>query len=395
MKLFNTLTQSLEVFTPLDNTVRIYVCGVTPYDTTHLGHAFTYVSFDTLMRYLEYIGYSINYVQNVTDIDDDVLRKARQLGLSWDELGRRETDRFLRDMDALNVRRPTVYAKATEEIPNIIQLVQTLIERGFAYENAGCVFYNVSKDAEFGTMAQAIGLNDYQSMLTIANDRGNFPDDPRKQNPLDFVLWQAQAPGEPAWESPWGPGRPGWHIECSSMAMHFLGEQIDIHGGGADLAFPHHTCEIAQSEHATGKGPFSRFWMHTGMVYQDGEKMSKSLGNLTLVSNLLKEYSADAIRLLLQSHHYRYQWECFPEDLRIAADTAANLRQVREMVEHSPAGEDSMLRNRFHAAMDNDLNTTEATLLLRHASQEALKTHNQNLGSEVVRLARILGLTLA
>jgi L-cysteine:1D-myo-inositol 2-amino-2-deoxy-alpha-D-glucopyranoside ligase len=397
MKLFNTLTQSLDIFTPIENTVRIYVCGVTPYDTTHLGHAFTYVSFDTLMRYLEYKGYAINYVQNVTDIDDDVLRKAGELGFAWDELGRREMERFLRDMDMLNVRRPTVYAKATEEIPRIIQRVQTLVQKGFAYEHEGYVYYNVRKDPDFGTMAHAIGLNDYHSMLTIANERGNFPNDPRKHDPLDFVLWQAQAPAEPAWPSPWGPGRPGWHIECSSMSMHFLGEQIDIHGGGADLAFPHHTCEIAQSEHITGKAPFSRFWMHTGMVYQDGEKMSKSLGNLTLIANLLKEYSADTIRVLLQSHHYRYQWECFPEDLQIAATTAANLKQVREMVEHTPrlAGEDTMLRNRFHAAMDNDLNTTEAILLLRHAAQEALNDQDLNVGAEAVRLARVLGLVLA
>jgi L-cysteine:1D-myo-inositol 2-amino-2-deoxy-alpha-D-glucopyranoside ligase len=395
MKLFNTLTQSLEDFTPLEDTVRIYVCGITPYDTTHLGHAFTYVSFDTLIRYLEYKGYAVNYVQNVTDIDDDVLRKSREVGLEWDELGRIETERFLRDMDALNVHRPTVYAKATQEIPYIIELVLTLVEKGFAYEREGYVYYSVKKDPDFGVMARAVGLNDYRSMLTIANERGNFPDDPRKEDPLDFVLWQAQAPGEPAWNSPWGPGRPGWHVECSSMAMHFLGEQIDIHGGGADLAFPHHTCEIAQSERATGKVPFSRFWMHIGMVYQDGEKMSKSLGNLMLVGNLLKEYSADAIRLLLQSHHYRYQWECFPDDLRIAADTAASLRRVRAMLEDTLSGEDVMLRNRFHAAMDNDLNTTEAVLLLRHAAQQALGSHNLDTGAETVRLAHVLGLTLA
>src|SRR5437764_7330903 len=219
MKLFNTLTQSLEDFTPIENTVRIYVCGITPYDTTHLGHAFTYVSFDTLIHYLEYKGYTVNYVQNVTDIDDDVLRKARELGMEWDALGVRETERFLGDMDALNVRRPTVYAKATLEIPYIIELVLALVEKGFAYEREGYVYYSVRKDPNFGVMAQAVGLNDYQSMLAIANERGNFPDDPRKDDPLDFVLWQAQAPGEPAWNSPWGAGRPGWHIECSSMAM--------------------------------------------------------------------------------------------------------------------------------------------------------------------------------
>jgi L-cysteine:1D-myo-inositol 2-amino-2-deoxy-alpha-D-glucopyranoside ligase len=394
MKLFNTLTQSLEVFTPLENVVRIYVCGITPYDTTHLGHAFTYVSFDTLVRYLEYKGYGVNYVQNVTDIDDDILRKAREVGLLWDELGRLETERFLSDMDALNVRRPTVYARATWEIPYIIELALRLVEEGLAYEREGYVYYNVRKDPGFGSMAQAIGLNDYQSMLTVANEHGNFPNDPRKDDPLDFVLWQSQAPGEPAWNSPWGPGRPGWHIECSSMAMHFLGEQIDIHGGGADLAFPHHACELVQAEHVTGKAPFSRLWMHTGLIYQDGQKMSKSLGNLTLVGDLLKEYSPDAIRLLLQSHHYRYSWECFPEDLRIAARRATNLQQVRAMLEHTQSGEDTMLRNRFHAVMDNDLNTTEAVLLLHQAAQEALDSRNLALAAEVVRLARVLGLTL-
>ncbi|MGH2508595.1 MAG: class I tRNA ligase family protein, partial [Ktedonobacteraceae bacterium] len=223
MKLFNTLTQSLETFTPIDNTVNVYVCGITPYDTTHLGHAFLYVSFDALMRYLRSRGYAVKYVQNVTDIDDDVLRKARQLGMAWDELGKRETERFLKDMDALNVYRPDVYAKATEQMPMIIEIVQTLIERGLAYESAGCVFFSVKKDAQFGQLAQAVGLRDYDAMLKIANERGNSPDDTRKKDPLDFVLWQAQAPGEPAWESPWGLGRPGWHIECSAMAMRYLG----------------------------------------------------------------------------------------------------------------------------------------------------------------------------
>lgn len=395
MKLFNTLTQSLEVFAPLNDTVRIYVCGVTPYDTTHLGHAFTYVSFDALIRYLEYQGYPVRYVQNVTDIDDDVLRKAREVGLAWDELGRRETKRFLDDMDALNVRRPDVYAQATDEIPGIIEMVCVLLKHGFAYESAGCVYYDVRNDPGFGSMAQAVGLKDYQAMLTIANERGNFPDDRRKRDPLDFVLWQAQAPGEPCWESPWGPGRPGWHIECSAMSMHYLGDQIDIHGGGADLIFPHHTCEIAQSEHYSGKAPFCRCWMHTGMVYQDGEKMSKSLGNLTLVSNLLKEYSANAIRLLLLSHHYRYAWECFPEDLHIAQETANRLQRVRDLVGDTAEGEDSMLRHRFIAAMDNDLNTVDAVLLLRHAASEAVDSRNLEQGAEVLRLSRILGLTFS
>ena len=394
MKLFNTLTQSLEEFVPIDNTVRIYVCGVTPYDTTHLGHAFTYVSFDTLMRYLEYTGCKVKYVQNVTDIDDDILRKAREVGMAWDELGRRETERYLRDMDALNVRRPDVYAYASEETPTMIEIIQVLLAKGLAYENGGSVYYSVKRDPEFGGMARAIGLNDYHAMLTIANERGNFPDDPRKRDPLDFVLWQAQAPGEPAWPSPWGPGRPGWHIECSAMSMRYLGPQLDIHGGGEDLAFPHHTCEIAQSEHFTGKAPFSRFWVHTGMVHQDGEKMSKSLGNLTLVSDLLKDYSADAIRVTLLSHLYRCPWECFPEDLQVATELVARLQQVRTLVGERSDGQDSVLSGRFHAAMKNDLNTPEALLLLHRAAETMLANHDINTGAEILRLARILGLRI-
>ena len=393
MKLFNTLTQSLETFVPLeDKKVRIYVCGVTPYDTTHLGHAFTYVSFDTLIRYLEFLGYTVNYVQNVTDIDDDVLRKARELGMAWDTLGKRETERFLNDMDALNVRRPNVYARATAEIPTMLEIIQTLLAQGIAYENQGNVYYNVKRDPGFGIMARAIGLNDYQSMLTIANERGNFPDDPHKKDPLDFVLWQAQAPGEPAWPSPWGPGRPGWHIECSAMSLRYLGEQLDIHGGGADLTFPHHTCEIAQSEHFTGKAPFSRFWMHTGMVHQDGEKMSKSLGNLTLVSNLLKDYSADAIRVVLLQHHYRYPWECFPDDLQVATETVELFQQVRRIVGDQVNGEDCLLHDRFKAAMDNDLNTPQAVFLLRQAAETVVANHDLNTGSEILKLTRVLGL---
>jgi cysteinyl-tRNA synthetase len=393
MKLFNTLTQSLEEFAPLeDNTVRIYVCGITPYDTTHLGHAFTYVSFDTFMRYLESRGYTVNYVQNVTDIDDDILRKAREMGISWDELGRRETERYLSDMDALNVRRPDVYPRATQETPMMIEIIQTLLTQGYAYESGGSVYYSVQQDPDFGIMARAIGLNDYSAMLTIANERGNFPDDPRKKDPLDFVLWQAQAPGESAWSSPWGPGRPGWHIECSAMSIRYLGPQIDIHGGGADLAFPHHTCEIAQSEHFTGKAPFSRFWMHTGMVHQDGEKMSKSLGNLTLVSNLLKDYSADAIRVTLLNHHYRYPWECFSEDLQVATETLGLFQQVRTLAREQVDGIDSLLRGRFMAAMENDLNTPEALLLLRQAAEAFVANHDVNTGAEILRLVRVLGL---
>ena len=393
MKLFNTLTQSLEDFVPLnDKKVTMYVCGVTPYDTTHLGHAFTYVTFDTLRRYLDFRGYAVSYVQNVTNIDDDILRKAREVGMAWDELGNRETEQYLRDMDILNVQRPTVYARATDEIPGMVEIIQSLLANGYAYESGGNVYFSVRKDHDFGIMARAIGLNDYAAMLTIANERGNYPDDTRKKDPLDFVLWQAQAPGEPAWPSPWGPGRPGWHIECSAMSMRYLGPQIDIHGGGADLTFPHHTCEIAQSEHFTGKAPFVRYWMHTGMVYQEGEKMSKSLGNLTLVRNLIKDYSADAIRTVLLNHHYRYPWECFPQDLEGATETVELFQQVRTIVGKQPQDGDELLLDRFKAAMDNDLNTPQALLLLRQASETVIANHDKNTGAEILKLTTVLGL---
>lgn len=392
MKLFNTLTQTLEDFVPIENTVRVYVCGVTPYDTTHLGHAFVYISFDTLMRYLSARGRNIKYVQNVTNIDDDILRKSRELGLTWEELGNRETARFLNDMDSLNVRRPDVYTPATDQIPTIIEMAQTLIKEGYAYESAGCIYFSVKKDQEFGQMARATGLNSYEAMLNTANERGNFPDDTRKKDPLDFVLWQAQAPGEPAWESPWGPGRPGWHIECSASIIRYLGPQIDIHGGGADLAFPHHTCEIAQSEHFTGKAPFVRCWMHIGMVYQDGEKMSKSLGNLTLVSNLLKAYSADAIRVTLLNHHYRSAWECTQSDLDLANHRVGLFQQVRALVGTESVGEDNLLYGQFTAAMDNDLNTPEVLRLLESAAEEVISGHNRDTGAELLRLVGILGL---
>lgn len=392
MKLFNTMTQSVEPFTPRTDTTRIYVCGVTPYDTTHLGHAFTFASFDTLIRYLKSQGQQVKYVQNVTDIDDDVLRKARELGMSWDELGRQETARYLRDMDALNVARPDVYAKATEEVPAIIEIIERLLAEGYAYVSQGCVFYSVDKDPEFGGLARAIGLNTYQEMLEVANERGNFPDDRRKKDPLDFVLWQKQAPGEPAWESPWGPGRPGWHVECSAMVLHYLGSQIDIHGGGYDLAFPHHTCEIAQSEHATGDRPLSQVWMHVAMVFQDGEKMSKSLGNLTLVSNLLKEYSPDAIRWMLLGHHYRSSWEYKVEELVAATGLIDRFAYLRQLVGREHAGEDLVLRAAFDRAMQEDLDTPSALYTLAHALEQAIESQNLQTGAEALRLARVLGL---
>ena len=276
MKLYNTLSKKVEIFLPRGDEVSIYVCGITPYDTTHLGHAFTYTSVDILIRYLESKDLSVRYAQNVTDIDDDILRKAKEVGEDWLAVGNRWTMHYIEDMQALNVRAPDFYPRATDAIPEIVEWVQNLLEAGVAYESGGNVYYDVNAWSDFGELS-AIPRSE---MLPIANERGNHPDDPAKYNPLDFVLWQAMAPGEPSWESPWGPGRPGWHIECSTLSTKYLGETIDIHSGGADLCFPHHECEIAQVEPVTSELPFVRYWMHTAMVYHDGDKMIKSLGNL-------------------------------------------------------------------------------------------------------------------
>src|SRR5215469_2027322 len=338
MRLFNTLSQRIEPLDMRDQQVSLYVCGITPYDTTHLGHAFVNVIYDSLVRYLRWRGATVRYVQNVTDIDDDILRKARETGIAWDELGTRETERYMRDLRALNVAMPDYYVHASAETAAMTAMIETLLAKDLAYVRDGWVYYSVARDPDFGKLADAGGYMGYEHWLATANERGNFPDDPRKQDPLDFVLWQAQQPGEPAWPSPWGPGRPGWHIECSAMSTKYLGTQVAIHGGGSDLVFPHHTCEIAQSEHATGTAPFVRTWMHCAMVELDGVKMSKSLGNLILVRDLLREYSPDAVRILLLRHHYREPWSYSTEDMRASADLAGRLACARSRAVDGAAG---------------------------------------------------------
>ncbi len=413
MQLFNTMTRKKEDFVPAGEVVKVYVCGVTPYDTTHLGHAFVYVTFDTLHRYLEWRGLNVRYVQNVTDIDDDILRKAPQVGLTWDELGRRETERFLEDMAALNVRMPDVYAKATEEMPRMIELIEKLLSGGFAYVREGNVYFSVKSDPSFGRLAEAAGYEGYDCWLATANERGNYPDDPLKDDPLDFVLWQAQKPGEPAWSSPWGPGRPGWHIECSAMSTRYLGDQLDIHGGGADLAFPHHTCEIAQSENATGARPFTRYWLHVGMVRLAGEKMSKSLGNLILVRHLLGAYAPNTVRLLLLGHHYRESWEYQEEDALRAAQLATKLyaaasprvvgkkEQTADAQDDERAGADvaEKARSQFIASLEDDLDTPMALNTLAALADFILLARQQKREEPAAvrmlrELAGVLGLRL-
>lgn len=367
MKLYNALSQTLENFAPSGDEVTVYVCGITPYDTTHLGHAFTYTMFDILIRYLEYQGHAINYVQNVTDIDDDILRKAGKVGKDWQALGDRWTAHFIRDMITLNVRPPDHFPRATDVIPEIVQTVRHLIEANYAYEADGNVYFDIDAWPEYGKLS---GLPSDQ-MLPIANERGNRPDDPHKNDPLDFVLWQAQTPGEPAWESPWGLGRPGWHIECSTMATNILGNTIDIHGGGADLIFPHHESEIVQSEGATGEKPFVRFWMHTAMVRHEGEKMSKSLGNLVMIRDLIKEWPADSLRIYLGSYHYRQSWEYDADELAQAHHLAQKIKNAITISGGSgPELDPSSAKTAFEAALDDDLDTpTAQTVLSQLAGQ--------------------------
>ncbi len=370
MRLYNALTRQKESFENLGNSVSLYVCGITPYDTTHIGHGFTYASFDILIRYLEYLGFQVQYAQNVTDIDDDILRRAKKDGDDWWDLGNRWTVHFIDDNMDLNLRAPDYFPRATDVIDEIITAVQALLDVGVAYVEAGNVYFHIAADPDYGKLSQLSLVE----MLPIANERGNNPGDSLKKAPLDFVLWQAQSPGEPAWDSPWGPGRPGWHIECSTMSAKYLGQPIDIHGGGADLIFPHHESEIAQAECATGQDPFSRFWMHIAMVYYQSEKMSKSLGNLVMIRDLLEEgRPADAIRLYLANHHYRDEWSYEEAELDAAVLLAAKFKETVMLVGGSDDKVDpAVAEAAFGTAMDDDLDTPTAVNALEQMADTIL-----------------------
>jgi len=396
MYLYNTRTKKVEPFPLPAQPITLYVCGITPYDTTHLGHAFTYVVNDTLIRYLEFLGHTVRYVQNVTDIDDDILRKAGEVGEDWRSLGNRWTAHFIEDLTALNVRPPDFFPRATDVIPQIITGVEKLLNMGVAYVSGGNVYYQVAKWADFGKLS---GLSPAEQ-LPVANERGNQPDDPHKRHPLDFVLWQAQRAGEPAWASPWGAGRPGWHMECSAMATHFLGETIDVHSGGSDLLFPHHECEVAQAEPITGKRPFVRSWFHVAMVRHQGEKMSKSLGNLVMVRDLLQRFSPDSLRLYLAQHHYRTAWNFNEKRLQAAAALAEQVQMAAQAV----GGEGQVLdvtplHYEFNEAMRNDLDTPTALDLLVTIAEHirtsaAAGWHVEAAQTTLSKLGQILGLRL-
>jgi L-cysteine:1D-myo-inositol 2-amino-2-deoxy-alpha-D-glucopyranoside ligase len=345
LRLFDTAKRAIVPFEP-GPVVTMYTCGITPYDATHLGHAAAYLGYDILQRRLRDRGHETRCVRNVTDVDDDLLRKSKEVGMHYLDLAAAETARFDEDMIALEMIPSWSEPRATSAIAEIRSFIGELIDRGNAYVVDGSVYFDISTFDRFG---QVSGY-DRETMLTYAAERGGNINDPKKRDPLDFVLWQPSADGEPAWESLWGPGRPGWHIECSALAMRDLGETIDLHGGGSDLIFPHHECEAAQSEAATGQ-PFVRHWMHQAMVRMDGEKMSKSLGNLVFVSELRKEYDTRAIRLGVVAHHYRTEWEW--NDHLMPAAAARLERWIK-------AGPGEGALDEVRRALDDDLDTPAA-----------------------------------
>lgn len=303
MRLFDTARREVVPFTP-GETVLMYTCGITPYDATHLGHAATFLVYDVLQRRLIDLGHTVKCVRNVTDVDDPLFAKARELGVHYLDLAAGEEARFNRDMEALEALPVFSTPRASSAIPDIRGFIGMVLDRGYAYAVDGSVYFDISKFPSFG------GVSHYseEQMIDFARQRGGNVDDPNKRHPLDFVLWHPSAADEPAWDTMWGAGRPGWHIECSALALRELGTTIDLHGGGSDLIFPHHECERAQSEAATGE-PFVRHWMHVAMVYMDGHKMSKSLGNLVFVDKLRTQFDPRSIRLGVIEHHYRTEWE--------------------------------------------------------------------------------------
>lgn len=381
MKIYNSLTKKVEDFIPLNpKKITMYVCGITPYDTTHLGHAFTYIFFDALQRYLKFKGYQVTYTQNVTDINDrdkDILERARLQNISWEKLAQFWTKKFLKDMSDLNWTKPTNYLFASKEISSMINIIKALVNKGLAYRVNGSVYLDISKFPQFGKLS---GFSKTK-MLKVAKDFEEDLDCPDKKQSLDITLWRGTLASHlssgnvnhiPSFPSPFGPGRPGWHIECSAMSTHTLGNQIDIHGGGVDLIFPHHEAEIAQSEGATGKSPFVKYWIHTSTVFYKGQKMSKSKGNLVLVSDLLKKYSPNAIRWLLLSNSWRLPWEYKEEDLQKAQQKVDIIE--KPPTSHPGGGIRGEIDQEFLSALEDNFNTPKALeILYKNPSKKMYK----------------------
>jgi cysteinyl-tRNA synthetase len=395
MKVYNTLSGQKEEFLPQGDEVKMYVCGVTPYAECHIGHAMSYIVFDVITRYLRFRGYKVKYVQNITDIDDKIIGRANKLGIPAGELAGEFTDSYFEDMDALNIERADIYPRATGEIPKIIEVIQGLIDKGYAYPAEGSVYFRVNSVPDYGKLSHR-SLESMMSACSVEVGR-------EKEHPMDFALWKAAKPGEPSWESPWGNGRPGWHIECSAMSLKYLSDTLDIHGGGQDLIFPHHENEIVQSESFTGVKPFVKYWLHNGLLQFGQDKMSKSLGNLITIKEALEKYSPDAIRLFVLSSHYRSPLTYSEEALEAAERGADRLRQVAssqggggkvgEGVDTEP------YRQRFIEAMDDDFNTPQALATLFDLARDVNRASDQGYsitgGQQVfAELAGVLGLTL-
>ena len=373
IKLYDTFKRSVVDFAP-DKEVLIYTCGITPYDATHIVHAFTFVSYDILQRRLIDKGHIVKCVRNVTDVDDPLFAKARELGVHYLDLAAGEEARFDADMKALNVLEVFSKPRASSAIPDIRKFIALVLDRGFAYQGGSSVFFDVTKFDSFGSVSNY----DNETMLRYAAERGGDLDNPDKRHPLDFVLWQPSAPDEPSWDTICGPGRPGWHIECSALALRDLGTTIDLHGGGSDLIFPHHECERAQSEAATGK-QFVKHWMHVAMVFMDGTKMSKSLGNLEFVDRLRKTHDPRAIRLALISNHYRREWEWTSSSMN------ASLAKL-ELWNAAKNGDGTAGLAEVRAALDDDLNTPEAIQVLDQAAAagHSIKSSAKLLGIDLI-----------
>ena len=372
MKLYDTVKRSVVDFAP-DKEVLMYTCGITPYDATHIGHAFTFVSYDILQRQLIDKGHTVKCVRNVTDVDDPLFAKARELGVHYLDLAAGEEARFDADMKALNVLDVFSKPRASSAIPDIRKFIALVLDRGFAYQSGSSVYFDVTKFDSFGSVSNY----DNETMLRYAAERGGDLDNPDKRNPLDFVLWQPSAPDEPSWDTIWGPGRPGWHIECSALALRDLGTTIDLHGGGSDLIFPHHECERAQSEAATGK-QFVKHWMHVAMVFMDGTKMSKSLGNLEFVDRLRKTHDPRAIRLALISNHYRREWEWTSSSMTVSLAKLESWSAAKN-------GDGTAGLAEVRSALDDDLNAPAAVEVLDQAAAA---------GHSVKSSAKLLGIDL-
>ena len=394
MKIHNTLSGKTEDFVALDGKVNMYVCGITPYSASHIGHAMMSVIFDVVRRYLEFKGYDVRHIQNFTDIDDKMILAANSTGIDVADLAESNIADYLAEMDALNVARAHEYPRATAEIGKITEIIAKLIEKGYAYPVAGDVYFRVNRDEDYGKLSH----RDLDGLIAGAR----VEVDERKEDAMDFALWKSQKPGEPAWDSPWGMGRPGWHIECSAMAIKYLGSSIDIHGGGRDLIFPHHENEIAQSESFTDEVPFSRFWMHNGMLRLGEDKMSKSIGNIVTVGEALSSYSPDALRLFFLSSHYRAPLlyteanvagqERALERLKNAV-RPASAASVGSTIDASPA------KAQFVEAMDDDFNTPRALAAMFDLAREINRGKGEGadvLGAQgtLRELSSVLGISL-